>query len=50
MKGIVEQFLKRDARTFDSTSQVSLLKLYGSLDKPIAEIRIILDRAESNKE
>lgn len=38
--GIIKEFHKRDARTFGSTYQASILKLFGTLDKPIAEIRI----------
>jgi len=41
--GVICQFLKRDARTFGSTYQNEILRCYGTLDKPIAELRIKLD-------
>jgi len=41
--GVIQEFLVRDARTFGSTYQASIIDLYGTLDKPIAEIRIKLD-------
>jgi hypothetical protein len=40
LTGKIALFLKRDARTFGSTYQEDVLKVYGSLDLPIAEIRI----------
>lgn len=40
MPGIIKEFLVRDANTFGSTYKQSILNLYGTLDKPIAEIRI----------
>lgn len=36
----VIDFHKRDARTFGSTVQAAILDCYGTLDKPIAEIRL----------
>lgn len=47
--GTIGQFIKRDARTFGSTYQRSILNIYGTLDKPIAEIRIILDDTTETK-
>jgi hypothetical protein len=37
---VIETFQKRDARTLGSTHQESVLRIYGTLDKPIAEIRL----------
>ena len=46
LNAVIDVFLKRDARTFGSTYQASVLKIYGTLDKPIAEIRLqLLERA-----
>ncbi len=42
--GVIREFHKRDARTFGKTYQGSIMKIYGTLDKPIAEIRISLDQ------
>ena len=42
--GVIWEFRVRDAKTFGSTYKASVLKIYGTLDKPIAEIRIALDR------
>jgi hypothetical protein len=44
LQGVVTEFLMRDARTFGSTYQESILRLYATLEKPIAEIRIRLTR------
>jgi len=41
-EGTVSEFYKRDARTFGSRYQQAILDCYGTLDKPIAEIRIQL--------
>ena len=38
----VDVFLKRDARTFGHNYQSDILKIFGTLDKPIAEIRLRL--------
>lgn len=40
LEGVITEFLKRDARTFGQTYQQSVMNIYGTLDKPIAEIRI----------
>jgi hypothetical protein len=42
LQGVIWQFLKRDAATLGSTYRDSIQRLYGTLDKPIAEIRIRL--------
>lgn len=42
LQGVVIEFLKRDAKTFGSTYRVSVERLYGTLEKPIADIRIKL--------
>jgi acetylornithine/succinyldiaminopimelate/putrescine aminotransferase len=36
---IVADFHKRDARTFGSTTQANILRIFGTLDKPIAQIK-----------
>lgn len=43
LRGVVMEFLQRDAKTFGSTYRDSIQRLYGTLEKPIAEIRIRLD-------
>jgi hypothetical protein len=43
LQGVITEFLKRDAKTFGSTYRDSMLRLYGKLDKPTAEIRIKLE-------
>ena len=40
LNAVISVFLKRDARTFGSTYQASILSIFGTLDKPIAEIRL----------
>lgn len=40
LHGVISEFHKRDAKTFGSTYRNSIQKLYGTLEKPIAEIRI----------
>jgi len=40
MKRKIWQFYKRDARTFGSTVKAAILECFGTLDKPIAEIRM----------
>lgn len=42
VRGRITAFYKRDARTFGSGYQKSILDIFGTLDKPIAEIRITL--------
>jgi hypothetical protein len=42
MNAVIWQFLKRDAHTFGSTYQASVLRIFGTLDKPIAEIRLAI--------
>jgi len=44
IEGVIFDFLIRDANTFDSTYKAAVKRIYGSLDKPIAEIRIKLDK------
>lgn len=44
VEGMIWEFRVRDANTFGSTYKASVLNLYGTLDKPIAEIRIRLDQ------
>lgn len=46
MTGVISEFLVRDAHTFGSTYRDSIQRLYGTLDKPIAEIRITLTAKE----
>jgi hypothetical protein len=46
MTGVIHEFLVRDAHTFGSTYRNSIERLYGTLDKPIAEIRINLTAKE----
>jgi hypothetical protein len=36
---VVAEFHKRDARSFGSTTQANILRLFGTLDKPIAQIK-----------
>lgn len=40
ISAVIDLFLKRDAKTFGSTYQAAVLSTYGSLDFPIAEIRL----------
>ena len=40
LNAVITLFLKRDACTFGSTYQESIVKIFGTLDKPIAEIRL----------
>jgi hypothetical protein len=42
MTAVIYEFFKRDARTFGSTYQENILRIFGTLDKPIAEIRLTL--------
>ena len=37
---MIWEFYKRDARTFGSTVRADILECFGTLDKPIAEIRM----------
>lgn len=46
LNAVIDEFLKRDARTFGSTYQDSVLRTYGTLDKPIAEIRLTIQAPE----
>lgn len=39
-QGVITEFHKRDAKTFGSTYRKAILDIFGTLDKPIAEIRI----------
>ena len=48
MTGVIREFHKRDARTFGSTYRNNIERLYGTLDKPIAEIRIELKAREAS--
>jgi hypothetical protein len=41
--GVITQFLIRDANTFGNGYKDSVQRIYGTLDKPIAEIRIKLE-------
>ena len=41
MSRTISEFYKRDARTFGSRAKQDILDCYGTLDKPIAEIRMI---------
>ncbi len=41
MNRTITEFYKRDARTFGNTAQATILSCYGTLDKPIAEIRMV---------
>ena len=44
---VVAEFHKRDARTFGSATQANILRLFGTLDKPIAQIKFTdLDRSK----
>jgi hypothetical protein len=46
LNAVIWEFLKRDARTFGSTYQESVMRTYGTLDKPIAEIRLRIEEAQ----
>lgn len=36
---VVAEFHKRDARSFGSTTQANILRIFGTLEKPIAQIK-----------
>jgi hypothetical protein len=42
MYGVIGKFQKLDARTFSVAHQATLMALFGTLDKPMAVIGIIL--------
>jgi hypothetical protein len=50
IEGTIWEFRVRDANTFGSTYKASVHKLYGTLDKPIAEIRIRIDQPVTDSE
>lgn len=39
ISAVVAEFHKRDARSFGSTTQANILRIFGTLDKPIAQIK-----------
>lgn len=44
---LVAEFHKRDARSFDSERQANILRIFGTLDKPIAQIKFTdIDRSK----
>lgn len=47
IEATISEFHKRDANTFDSTTKGNILRIFGTLDKPIAEIRFTnIDRSK----
>lgn len=40
LRRVIDEFYKRDAHTFGSTVKADILECFGTLDEPIAEIRL----------